>query len=559
VKRFAQIVIAGGLGVAFLTGLAVVLGETAKHESPMLAEANRQKILLVTVGSEPKTLDPNLTDTDPEGKIEEALLEGLIISDPKDGSKQIPGVAESWEHNDDSSVWTFHLRTNAKWSNGDPVTADDFVFSAKRELTGSLGAPFSDSSFVIKGAKEYLSGEIQDFDQVGVKALDPYTVRFDLVGPDPYFLALLTLQSFLPVHAPTILKFGSIGQRDTKWTEPGSFVGNGPFVLKSWRVNDVVEVVKSPTYWDADRVKLNGINFYSIESLDTADRAFRAGQLHKTEFVPLDKVPYYRRKDPDVLQIAPYLGVYFYILNVTRKPLDHPNVRLALSLAVDRESLVRNVLRAGEQAATGFVPPGLSEYLVAQHTAYDPDRARKLLAEAGYPEGRGFPKLNIFMNTNERHRTIAEAIQQMWREELQIDIGMENQEWKVYLDTLNKKHFDIGRRGWIGTPDPAFFLKFWTTEDANNASGWTSSKYDTLLTEADHTGDLNRRLDLLHQAEDLLLSESPVIPIYWYTSIHLIHPSVTGWYPNVVDDHPYKFVDLRPLEAAPDRKLSKTP
>jgi oligopeptide transport system substrate-binding protein len=429
----------------------------------------------------------------------------------------------------------------------------------KRVLTASLGAPFSEYFFVIKGAREYLGGQIQDFDQVGMKALDPYTLRFDLTGPDPYFLALLTLQPFQPVPPRTILKFGSIGQRDTKWTEPDRFVGNGPFVLKSWRENDVIEVVKSPTYWDADKVKLNGINFYSIESYDTTERAFRAGQLHKTEFVPLDKIPFYRRTEPEVLQIAPYLAVYFYILNVTHKPLDDPKVRLALNLAVDRESLVRNVLRGGEQAATGFIPPGFSEYPVARRIAYDPVRARQLLAEAGYPDGHGFPKLNIFMNTSEHHRMIAEAIQQMWRQELNIDIGLENQEWKVYLDTLNKKQFDIGRRGWVGIPDPAFFLKIWTAGNANNSSGWTNARYDALLTEADHTGDLDRRITLLHQAEDVLLSESVMIPIFWYTSIHLVHPSVTGWYPNVVDDHPYKFVDLKSPEELSDLKLLQEP
>ena len=336
-------------------------------------------------------------------------------------------------------------------------------------------------------------------------------------------------------------------------------MGNGPFVLKSWRENDVIEVVKSPTYWDADKVKLNGINFYSIESYDTTERAFRAGQLHKTEFVPLDKIPFYRRTEPEVLQIAPYLAVYFYILNVTHKPLDDPKVRLALNLAVDRESLVRNVLRGGEQAATGFIPPGFSEYPVARRIAYDPVRARQLLAEAGYPDGHGFPKLNIFMNTSEHHRMIAEAIQQMWRQELNIDIGLENQEWKVYLDTLNKKQFDIGRRGWVGIPDPAFFLKIWTAGNANNSSGWTNARYDDLLTEADHTGDLNRRIALLHQAEEVLLSESVMIPIFWYTSIHLVHPSVTGWYPNVVDDHPYKFVDLKSPEELSDLKLLQEP
>jgi len=556
-KGAPTIIIAAGLGILLLAGLAAILGQADNYGSPMLAEANRHKILLLTVGSEPRALDPDLTDGIPESKIEGALFEGLVNSDPKDASNLVPGVAENWEHNDDYSAWTFHLRNNAKWSNGDPVTADDFVFAIKRVLTPSLGSPLADYDLVIRGAKKYLSGEIHDFNQVGVKALDPRSVRFDLIGPDPYFVALLSLSSFFPVHMPTVLRFGTIGQRDTKWTAPENFVGNGPFILKSWRKNDVIEVVKSPTYWDADRVKLNGINFYSIESIDTADRAFRAGQLHITQSVPLDKIPYYRREAPEILQISPMLAVYFYVLNVTRKPLDDPKVRLALSLAVDRESLVRNVLRANQIAASGYIPPGIRDYRVAQQIVYDPDRARQFLAQAGYPGGHGFPKLKILMNTSESHRTIAEAIQQMWREELNIDVGIENQEWKVYLDALHNKNYEIARSGWGGIPDPAFFLKSWTTGAVNNTSGWGNTRYDSLLNESDRTGDLNARLGLIHQAEGLFLSQSPVIPIYWYTSFYLLHPSVLGWYPNAVDVHPYKFVDLKPLEDLPDTKLSK--
>jgi oligopeptide transport system substrate-binding protein len=181
------------------------------------------------------------------------------------------------------------------------------------------------------------------------------------------------------------------------------------------------------------------------------------------------------------------------------------------------------------------------------------------LAEAGYPGGHGFPKLTILMNTSEIHQTIAQVIQQMWREELNIEIGIENQEWKVYLDTVRNKHYEIARRGWIGIQDPTFFLKNWTTGDANNSAGWANTSYDSLLSEADHTGDLNKRLSLLHQAEALFLTQSAVIPIFWYTSVYLLHPSVRGGYPNAADDHPYKFIDLKPLEELTDAKLSKNP
>jgi oligopeptide transport system substrate-binding protein len=558
-RRYGRLGFAGALGIIFFLGLVAFMRSPTAAESPTLIEANRNKILLLTVGSEPKSLDPSLVEGIPDGRILAALVEGLVITDPKDASKQDPGVAESWDHNEDASVWTFHIRPDAKWSNGDPVTANDFVFGFQRVLTAQLGSINTDFFFVFKGAEAYLRGKITNFGEVGIKAVDPHTLRFDLIGPDPCLTTLLAAQQFYPVHPPTILKFGTIGQRDTKWTAPGNYVGNGPFVLKTWRKNDVLEVVKNPNYWDAAKVKLNGIRFYAIQDIDTADRAFRAGQLHKTDQVPLDRIPYYRREQPEILQLAPYLGVYFYNLNVGRKPLDNPKVRLALSLSIDRLVLVQNVLRAKQQPATGFVPPGLSDYPVARKISFDPGRARQLLAESGYPGGRGFPKLSIVMNTSQTHRTVAEAIQQMWREELNIDVGIENQEWKVYMDTLTKHHFDIGRIGWIGTPDPTFFLDIWKTGNPNNMAGWSNVQYDNLINTAEQTGDLTRRLALLHQAEDLFLSDSPVIPIYWYTSAYLLHPSVLGWYSNILDDHPYKFVDLKPLGEGLSTKLTKSP
>jgi oligopeptide transport system substrate-binding protein len=318
--------------------------------------------------------------------------------------------------------------------------------------------------------------------------------------------------------------------------------------LKAWKKNDVIEVVKSFTYWDAASVRLNGINFFSIEDLNTADRAYRAGQLHITHTVLLDKIPYYRKEDPTALRVTPYLGVYCYVLNFTHKPLEDRKVRIALSLALDRESIVRDILRANEKPTTGYIPPGTAGYRVADRVGYDPDLARKLLAEAGYPGGRGFPALKIFINTSETHRTIAEAIQQMWKQELKIDVGIENQEWKVYLDTLNKKHFDIGRLGWIGNIDPESFLRIWMKASPNNFSGWLNPRFDDLLNRVDHARDLSTRLNLVHEAEDLFLDESPVIPIYWYASPRMIHPSVLGWTSNVLDNHPYKFLDLKPIE-----------
>jgi oligopeptide transport system substrate-binding protein len=513
--------------------------------APALKEANRNRVLLLCEGTEPRTLDPQTAQGTPEHHVIMALDEGLVENDRDDQAKEIPGLADRWEHNADYSLWKFHLRDNAKWSNGDPVRAQDFIFSYKRILTATLGAPYIDALYILKGARDYAEGRITDFDQVGVKALDDQDLQLELIGPTPYFLSALLHTAWFPVHPSTILKFGRIDERDTKWTRPGNYVGTGPFMLKAWRENDVIQVVRNPFYWDAANVKLNGINFYSIEDYATQERAFRARQLHKVLQAPLDKVPYYRRKHPELIRIDPYEGVYFYRINVNRKPLSDPKVRLSLNLAVDRESIVQNVLRAKQKPATGYIPPGMGDYEPLDVIHYDPERARQLLAEAGYPNGNGFPKFNILINTSEAHRVVAEAIQQMWKQELNIDVGIENQEWKVFMDSMNTLNYDIARYGWIGDfMDPVTFLNMWRTGNGNNCTGWSNLSYDRLLDQAAQTVDPKQRFAILHQAERLLLAEPPGVVIYWYTHFYLLDPSVKNWNPLVLDNHNYKFVDL---------------
>src|SRR5260221_3678236 len=366
-------------------------------------KANRRKFLLLGGGPAPRPLDPATAQGVPEHHIIMGLMDGLMEHDPNDQSKELPGLADRWEHNEDYSVWKFHLRDNAKWSNGDLVTAQDFIFSYKRVLTATLGAPYIDALYILKGARDYAAGKITDFNPVGVHAEDPHTLKIELIGPPPYFLSAILHTAWFPVHMPTILKFGKMNERDTKWTEPENYVGTGPFILKTWRQNDVIEVVRNPLYWDAATVKLNGINFYSIESTDTQERAFEAGQLHKTLDVPLDRVPYYRREHPELIRIDPYEGVYFYRLNVQRKPLDDPRVRLALNLAVNRSQIVTDITRGKQHPATGVTHSGMEGYEPLDEIHYDPEQARRLLAEAGYPNGKGSQKFNILISTYQVH------------------------------------------------------------------------------------------------------------------------------------------------------------
>jgi len=520
--------------------------------SRTLDKATRSKVLLINEGDEPRSLDPQVAQGIPVYHIIMGLIEGLVGSHPTDQSKEVPAMADRWEHNNDYSIWTFHIGEDRKWSNGDPVTAQDFVFSYKRILTPVFGSQHVDRLFVMKGAEDYSKEKITDFDQVGVKALDDHTLQIELVGPTPYFLSLLQHHAWFPVSPKTILKFGTISDRDTKWTLSENYVGNGPFKLKRWRRNDVIEVIRNPLYWDAATVKLNGINFYLIEDQNTEDRMFQAGQLHKTYGIQLDKVPYYRLKRPEYLRIDPWQGIYFYRLNVERKPLDNPKVRMALNLAVDREAIVKNITRQNEQPATGFTPPGMDDYQTLKVMTYDADKARQLLAEAGYPDGKGFPKFNILINTREVHRTIAEAIQQTWRGELHINVGIENQEWKVWLDAQNNMNYDIARSSRIGdSMDPVTFLDIWTTGNRYNNTHWGDPKYDELIHQAARIGDAKVRLDLLRQAEELFLSKPPVVLIYWYTRGYLMQPSVKNWNPLALGNHNYKFIDLEPTEATP--------
>jgi oligopeptide transport system substrate-binding protein len=536
--------------VAFILagiGLGWWLATRASLLAPTLAHADAKKILLLHVGTEPSALDPQQVRGIPESKILSCLFEGLVIPDPGDSTKQLPGVADRWEHNEDSSVWTFHLRADARWSNGDPVTANDFAFSIQRILTPELGAFFADYLYIIRRGEDFHKGKIKDFSQVGVRVVDPHTLRLELIGPTPYLLSALTNYYWFPVHPATILRFGKLGDRSTRWTLPDALVGNGPFVLKTWKANDVIETVRNPFYWNDEAVKLNGVNFYSIEELNTADRAFRAGQLHTILDVPLDKTPFYRREHSDLIHLEPYAAVYFYRINIAQKPLNDVRVRQALSLAIDRASLVHNVLRGDQRPATGVTPPGFPDYPPVEITRYDPEKARSLLTEAGYPGGAGFPTISILINTSEAHRSIAEAIQQMWREELNISVQIENQEWKVYLQSVHQHHFAIARAGWVaGFLDPLAVLNIWKSDSPNNDSGWADPQYDSLLQEAAVTGDSTARLAKLRQAEEILVRDAPLLPIYWYTRVYLLDPAVTGWHANLEDKHFVQFLDLQP-------------
>ena len=538
--------------VCLAVALALCLCGCGRRETNV-TRGDREQILFKGNGTEPAGIDPHVVTGVTEHNILTALFEGLVSENPIDLHPE-PGVAESWEISEDGRTYTFHLRDNARWSNGDPVRARDFVYSFRRILSPGLGAEYAYMLYPLRNGKAFNTGKIDDFSEVGVKADGDLTLIIELENPTPYFLELLNHASWWPVHPPTIEKFGEIDERGTLWTRPGNIVTNGAFTLKDWKINKHLVVEKNPLYWDAQEVELKEIHFLPIDSIDAEERAFRTGHIHLTETIPLHRIDYYRENRPELIRFDPYLGTYYYRINTNVSPLGDKRVRLALAMTINREEITRYVLRGGQKPAYHYTPPDTNGYTSRSRFEYDVKRARELLAEAGFPGGRGFPELEILYNTSEAHRSIAVAIQQMWNKALNIKVKLLNEEWKVYLASVTNGDFQISRAGWIGDyNDPNTFLDMWLIGGGNNSTGWSNSEYDKLIELAGRTIDARERFEYFQQAEAILMDEMPIIPIYFYVSNLLIQPSVKGWHPTILDHHPYKFVSL--LREGPDPGL----
>ena len=501
--------------------------------------------LRVGNGTEPEELDPHIIKGIPEHRIVSTLFEGLVDVDPSD-LHAIPATAETWDISPDGKEYTFHLRTTACWSNGDPVTAHDFVYAWQRILSPGLGSEYAYMLYCLKNAKAYNEGTLKDFGAVGATAIDAQTLHVTLENPTPYFLSMQVHFTWYPVHRPTIERFGSMDTRNTKWTRPGNLVGNGAFVLKRWIPNNLIEVVKNDRYWNAAQVRLPRILFYPTDNLLTEERSFRTGQLDLTENVPMTKVPVYRREHPELICIDPYLGTYFYRFNTSVPPLNDVRVRRALALALDRTALTRDVLTGGQIPAGEFTPPNTAGYSALTSISYDVPEAQKLLAEAGYPDGTGFPAIEILYNTSESHKLIAEAIQQMWKKTLHIEVRLVNQDWKVYLASQKNMDFQIARASWIGDyVDPINFLECFVTGGGNNRTGWSSPEFDAQINTARRCNDPQQRVKALQEAERILLDAAPILPIYHYTRVYLKSPRILNWHANLLGYIPFKDLALK--------------
>ena len=555
--------------------------------------------LVINNSTEPQTLDPALEKGQPEYHITLALYEGLTVYDPKDLSVK-PGVAESWDLSADGTEYTFHLRP-AKWSNGDPVTAADFEYSWKRVLDPALGSEYVEQvSTYLKNGKAYYNGAAADgtlkgwaetrpeqrakdaaalidlvqlrhaepigkllgtekddavlaplrkahaeaskrpdiaVGQVGVRAKDDRTLIVTLEAPTAYFLDLAAFFTYFPVHRKTVETHGK------EWTRPEHLVGNGPFRMKEWKVKEQIVLEKNPNYWDAANVSDLTLKFLPVENASTAFNLYEKGRIHWLTEVPRDFIEELLTR-PDY-HSGPFLTTYFYGFNTTKGVTKDKKVRQALARAIDRQKIVKYMTRAGEIPAESLVPPGLPGYEPAKTYPYDAQAAKKLLADAGYPDGKGFPKIEILYNTQDVHKKIAAAIQEMWRQTLGIESELRNTEWKVYLDLQSRMEFDVIRRAWIADyNDPNTFLDMFTSSNGNNNTGFNHPAYDQLVTTAAKERDPAKRMKLLHGAEAILMDELPIVPIYFYITKNMWKPEVQGIYDNVRDTHPYNRIRL---------------
>lgn len=483
---------------------------------PCLSSCSRKEgtahsqVLRISQRNEPATLDPQLASLPDEFFVIRALSEGLLTPNP-DGGAPRPGVAERWETSADGLTWTFHLRANARWSNGDPVTAGDFVHSVRRALGPTLGAPKASLFFALRNAREFMRGEISDPHQLGIAAPDATTLVLTLASPFPDLPALVASGPWIPVHSPTVERFGN------NWTRPENFVGNGPFVLVEWSPNQRMAVRRSETYWNAAAIALPRIEFLAFDSGDTEERAWRAGQIDVTMAVPSSKLDGYRASPEHVLHTVPLHETRYLALNVRKPPLDDVRVRRALSLALDRGSLVGKVLKAGQQPAFHFVPPGLGGYRPAVQLSESAAEARRLLAEAGFPDGKNFPKLELA--TWPVATAQLEAIQQRWNDVLGIQVALVQREARVHLATLANGDYTLA----FATAIPDYnsardLLETMTTGHAGNYPHWSDADYDRAVA-AGATADAERRL----------LEAVPVIPLYFNAKNFLLRPSVQGW------------------------------
>jgi len=485
-------------------------------------------------GGEPGSLDPHKVSGDWENRIVGEYLEGLVAED--EHADAIPGQAESWTISDDGLVYTFKLRADAVWTDGQPVVAQNFVDAFQRLFDPATAAEYAYLQFPIKNSSKIAAGEITDFSQLGVKAIDDKTLEITLEASTPYFLQALTHYTAYPIRKDIIEKFGD------QWTQPENIVGNGPYKITEWVPGSYIKALKSDTFYGKDALKIDEILFENTEDLTAALNRYRAGELDILTDFPADQYKFLQDNYPGQAHVAPFLGIYYYVLNQSKPPLDNVNVRKALSLSIMRDVIGPDVLGTGELPAYGWVPQGTANYDGEQYVPawsqepYDQrvEEAKALMAEAGYTPEKPL-KLQLRYNTNENHQRIAVAIADMWKQ-IGVEVELFNAEVAVHYDALRAGDFQVGRAGWLlDYSDASNTLDLLRTGVENNYGRYSNPEFDKLLDQAATELDLQKRSDLLHQGEKLAMDEFGAIPIYWYVSKNVVSPKITGFSDNAKD------------------------
>ncbi|MBB3381619.1 MULTISPECIES: peptide ABC transporter substrate-binding protein [Rhizobium] len=515
----------------------------AAFVSTILSVSAHAATLNIHNGGDPTSLDPQKISGDWENRIDGDIFEGLVTEDPKDNP--IPGQAASWTISPDQKVYTFKLRDGIKWSDGQPVTAQDFVFAFQRLMDPKTAAQYAYLQYTILNAEKINKGEIKDLTQLGVKAIDDKTLEITLENPTPYFLnALMHYTAYpLPKHV--------VEAKGDQWVKIGNIVTNGPYKPTEWVPGSHVSMVKSDQYYDAKDIKIDNVNYYTLEDQAAALKRYRAGEFDILTSFPADQFDWIQKNLPGQAHVVPFLGTYYYVLNSTKPPFNDKRVRQALSMAVNREVIGPKILGTGELPSYSWVPPGTANYGEPAYVSWKDEpykqkveEAKKLLKEAGF--GPDHPlKAQLRYNTNDNHKRIAVAIAAMWKP-LGVDIELYNTETKVHYDEMQRGEVQIGRAGWLADyNDPINFLNLLSTGVEMNYGRWSNKDYDALIKQGNEEIDLKKRAEIYKKAEQLALDDSAAIPIYYYVSQNIVAPKVQGFVDNIQDIHRTRWLSVK--------------
>ena len=509
--------------------------------APLVSAAAETAIRIANSG-EPDSVDPHYVSGTWENRIVGAMFLGLTTEAPD--ASVVPGAAESWTVSDDGTVYTFTLRDH-NWSDGTPVTAGDFVFSLRRILDPETAAAYASLLYPIKNAEALNSGEMTGMESLGARAINDKTLEITLKAPTPYFIELLTHYTTFPVPKHVVEAKGN------DWIKPDNIAVNGPYKLAEWVPNTEIKLVKNPAYYDADSVSIDSATFYPAEDRAAALKRFRAGEIDLMTDFASDQIDWLRENLPDETRISPYLGIYYYPVNTNRPPFDDVRVRQALSMAIDRETIMGKVMRTGEVSAYSFVPPGTGNYgnpafvdWMDKPQDERVEQAKALLAEAGFGPDKPL-EFTLRYNTSENHKKIAIAVAAMWKK-VGVKAELFNAEVKVHYNDLQENDFDVARAGWIADYNDAqnFLYLLQTSTGRQNYGRYSNAEFDRLMDEASVEADLDKRSALMKDAEAIAMGDQPIIPIYYYVSKNLVAQHVKGWVANTKDIHRIRYLSI---------------